>query len=303
MCLNIPCSFPDFLKHIPKANDKDEIELGSSSKLKFLIVLSLAFIRDQDYFLKWYPVNSQNSFLINSVRRKSWVLPFGLICINGSCNGFSVGFCSKRHLLHSLLLLLQFQIKQKTIQAAVFGLILFLDDIVQFHTIYFWRGWISPVCVSWQCVTSVPSCSVTNSHVHRHRLGGQAAPEAAAVTWDHRLHRVSSVKHVHSAAEPCTYLSLPFHFHLFYRLPERPLALTPAQLLEDTCCPGMVWKPGSRGWAPRLAQAGVSSQAVKVPWCHPILDGGTSLHGFPLPALVLLGTTSHCPFGLSTWEK
>lgn len=88
MCLNILCSFPDFLKHIPKANDKDEIELGSNSKLKILIVLSLAFITDEDYFLKWYPVNSQNTLLINSVRRKCWVLPCGLICINGSCNVF-----------------------------------------------------------------------------------------------------------------------------------------------------------------------------------------------------------------------
>lgn len=62
------------------------------------------------------------------------------------------------------------------------------------------------------------SCSsrVTNSYVHRHQLGGQAALQAAAATWDHRWHQVSFVKHVHAAAEPCTYLSPPFHFHLFY---------------------------------------------------------------------------------------
>jgi len=95
-CLNTLCSFPDFfLSKSPKAYDKDEMELGSNSKLKLLIILSLALIRDENYFLKWYPVNGQNSFLIKSVRRKCWVLPCGLISINGSWNGFSVGLWSK----------------------------------------------------------------------------------------------------------------------------------------------------------------------------------------------------------------
>lgn len=122
-------------------------------------------------------MNGQNSCLINSVRRKCWVLPCGLICINGSQNGFSVGLCSKRHLLRSLLLLPQFQIKQKTIQKTVFGLILFLDYTLQFHTICIQRGWMSPTCISEHCLTYVAFCGrrVTDSHVHRNRLGRQAS--------------------------------------------------------------------------------------------------------------------------------
>lgn len=136
MCLNILRSFPDlFLSKSPKADDRDEIELGSNNKLKILIVLSWAFIRDEDYFLKWYPIIGQNSFLVNSARRKCWVRPHGLICINGPWNGFSAGLCGKGRLQHSLLLLPQSQIKRKTIQKTLLGLILVLDDIVGFPTI------------------------------------------------------------------------------------------------------------------------------------------------------------------------
>lgn len=86
-------------------------------------------------------------FLINSVRRKCWVLPYGLIYINGSWNGLSVGLCNKRSLLHSWLLFPQFPVKQKTIQKTVFELILFLDRChTVWHTLYLKEMAISYLC-------------------------------------------------------------------------------------------------------------------------------------------------------------
>lgn len=88
-------------------------------------------------FFKWYPMNGQNSFLINSVERKCWVLSCGLICINRkkTCNVF---FC--RSLQHKAFATQPVAPPPVSNQAednskAILGLILFLDDIIVSHNL------------------------------------------------------------------------------------------------------------------------------------------------------------------------
>lgn len=91
----------------------------------------------------------------------------------------------------------------------------------------------------------------------------------------------------------------------FIVLSERPPALTLAPLLENFSCPGMVWRQRSRGWAPRRAWAGVSSQVLKVPMLSPCPQWRYLSAWVPSARSGPAGhsLTLQCHFCLSTKEK